>query len=205
MRLRKYIKNLISENMDKILKLKEIENEIKKCAKCPLHKIRKNPVAGEGNPNAKVLLVGLGPGYNENLHGKPFVGAAGKFLDELLELAGLKREEIFITNIMKCYLPNNIAKEEEIKTCTPYLERQLEVIKPEVIITLGNVATSFMLDKFGIKVQSIGKIHGQRFRVRNLILEAEIIPMYHPATALYNAGMKEILKEGWKKISNLQT
>ena len=191
--------------MDKILKLKEIENEIKKCAKCPLHKIRKNPVAGEGNPNAKVLLVGLGPGYNENLHGKPFVGAAGKFLDELLELAGLKREEIFITNIMKCYLPNNIAKEEEIKTCTPYLERQLEVIKPEVIITLGNVATSFMLDKFGIKVQSIGKIHGQRFRVRNLILEAEIIPMYHPATALYNAGMKEILKEGWKKISNLQT
>jgi uracil-DNA glycosylase family 4 len=190
--------------MDKILKLEEIEKQVKKCVKCTLHKTRKNPVAGSGDPNAKILLVGLGPGYNENLHGKPFVGAAGKFLDELLELAGLKREEIFITNIMKCYLPNNIAKEEEIKSCTPYLERQIEIIRPEVIITLGNVATSFMLDKFGIKVQSIGKIHGQRFRVRNLFLHAVIIPMYHPAAALYNAGMKEVLRGDWKKISHLK-
>lgn len=204
MRLRKYIKNLISESMNKILKLKEIENEVKNCRKCPLYKTRKFPVAGEGNPDAKVLLIGLGPGYNENLQGKPFVGAAGKFLDELLELAKLKREEVFITNIMKCYLPSNVAKEEEIKVCTFYLERQIQIIKPKVIITLGNVATSFIFNKFGLKVQNIGKIHGNRFRVRNLFLQAEIIPMYHPAAALYNAGMKEVLRKDWKRISNLK-
>jgi uracil-DNA glycosylase family 4 len=203
MRLKKYTKDLIFENMDKILKLKEIENEVKECKKCPLYKTRKFPVAGEGNPDAKVLLIGLGPGYNENLQGKPFVGAAGKFLDELFELAGLKREEVFITNVMKCYLPNNTANEGEIKTCTSYLERQIQIIKPKVILTLGNVATSFIFNKFGIKVQNIGKIHGERFKVRNLLLQAEIIPMYHPAAALYNAGMKEILKKDWEKISNL--
>jgi len=203
MRSKKYIKNLIFESMDKILKLKEIENEVKECKKCSLHKTRKFPVAGEGNSDAKVFLIGLGPGYNENLQGKPFVGAAGKFLDELLELAKLKREEVFITNIIKCYLPNNTASEEEIKTCTSYLERQIQFIKPKIILTLGNVATSFIFNKFGIKVQNMGKIHGDRFRVRNLLLQAEIIPMYHPAAALYNAGMKEILRRDWEKISNL--
>ena len=189
--------------MNKSQKLKEIENEIKKCVKCPLHEIRKFPVAGEGSPDAKVLIIGLGPGYNENLQGRPFVGAAGKFLDELLELAGLKREEVFITNVMKCYLPKNTAEDKEISTCTYYLERQMEIIKPKIIITLGNVATSFIFNKFGIKVQNIGKIHGERFRVRNLLLQAEIIPMYHPAAALYNAGMKEVLKKDWEKILNL--
>ena len=204
MKLREYIKNLIFENMDKTLKLKEIEKEISNCRKCPLYKTRKFPVAGEGNSDAKILLIGLGPGYNENLQGKPFVGAAGKFLDELLELAGLKREKVFITNVMKCYLPNNVATEEEIKICASYLERQIEIIKPKVIMNLGNVATSFIFNKFGLKVQNIGKIHGNRLLVRNLLLEAEIIPMYHPATALYNAGMKEILKEDWKKFQILR-
>jgi len=189
--------------MDTVQKLKEIEDEIKKCKKCPLHEKRKNPVAGEGNPDAKVLLIGLGPGYNENLQGSPFVGAAGKFLDELLGLANLKREDVFITNIMKCYLPNNFATQEEIETCTPYLERQIEIIRPKVIITLGNVATSFIFEKFGLKVQRIGEIHGEIFKVDNLF-KTRIIPMYHPASALYNPNMKEILREDWKKISKLK-
>ena len=185
---------------NKILKLKEIENEVNKCKKCPLHKTRKNPVSGEGNPDADIVLIGLGPGYNEDLEGRPFVGAAGKLLDELLNLANFKRKDIFITNIMKCYLPNNFATQEEIKTCTQYLERQIESIKPKIIITLGNVATSFILSKFDFKVETIGKIHGKRFNINNLLLNAEIIPMYHPASALYNPNMKEILREDWKNI-----
>jgi len=187
-------------NSGKILKLKEIEVEIKKCTKCSLHKTRRNLVVGEGDPDAEFLLIGLGPGYNEDLQGRPFVGAAGKFLDELLELVNLRKEDVFITNIMKCYLPNNFASQEEIEACTPYLERQIEIIKPKVIITLGNVATSFILEKFGFKVENIGKIHGKKFKVNNLLLNAEIIAMYHPASALYNPNMKEILKGDWKKI-----
>jgi len=190
----------MSVNSVKALKLKEIETEIKTCTKCPFHKTRKFSVPGEGNIDVGVMLIGLGPGYHENLQGRPFVGAAGKFLDELLELAGLKREEVYITNIMKCYLPKNLATEEEIKTCTPYLDRQIEIIKPRIIITLGNVATSYIFQKFRLKIQSMGKIHGKMFQVSNLLLQAKIIPMYHPASALYNPGMKEVLRQDWKKL-----
>jgi len=183
-------------------KLKEIEKEIKKCIKCPLHKKRNLPVPGEGNVDSEVMLIGLGPGYHENKQGRPFVGAAGKFLDELLELAGLKREEVYITNIIKCYLPDNKATEEEIKACTLYLDRQIKIIKPKIILTLGNVSTSYILKKFGLKPESMWKIHGKVFQINNLLLQAKIIPMYHPASALYNPGMKETLRADWKTIKN---
>ncbi len=184
------------------LKLKEIEEEIKVCSKCLLHKTRKFPVYGEGNADAKIMLIGLGPGYHENLQGKPFVGAAGKFLDELLELTGLRRKEVYITNIMKCYLPDNKVTEEEIEACTPYLDGQMVVIKPRVILTLGNVATSYIFQKFGLKLQSMGKIHGKIFQVGNLLLQAKIIPMYHPAAALYNPRMKDTLRSDWENLKN---
>jgi DNA polymerase len=188
---------------DKIQKMKEIEKEIRNCKKCSLHKTRKNPVPGEGNINARIMLIGLGPGKEEDKQGRPFVGAAGKFLDELLALAGLKREKVFIGNIMKCFLPQNTATKDQIKACTPYLDRQIDIIKPKIIITLGNVATSYILRKFGFKSQSISKVCGKVFKVGNLFIQLKIIPMYHPATALYNPKMKNILREDWKNIKTL--
>jgi len=190
-------------NSEKTLKLKEIEREIKLCKKCPLHRTRKLPVPGEGNVETKVVLIGLGPGYHENLQGKPFVGAAGKFLDELLQLTGLSRKEVYITNIIKCYLPDNNPTQEEIKTCTTYLDRQIEIIKPSIILTLGNVATSYIFQKFGLKLESMRKIHGTIFQISNLLLQAKIIPMYHPAAALYNPGMKDILRTDWENLKNI--
>ncbi|MDI6826724.1 MAG: uracil-DNA glycosylase family protein [Candidatus Aenigmarchaeota archaeon] len=98
---------------------------------------------------------------------------------------------------MKCYLPDNNPTLEEIEACTPYLDKQIEIIKPRIIITLGNIATTYILQKFGFKSESMFKIHGKIFQVNNLLLQAKIIPMYHPASALYNLGMKEILRTDW--------
>jgi uracil-DNA glycosylase family 4 len=189
-------------NNIKTQKLQEIEKEIRTCSKCPLHKTRKLPVPGEGNIDTGIILIGLGPGYHENLQGKPFVGAAGKFLDELLELAGSSRKEVFITNVIKCYLPDNKPTEEEIEACKSYLDRQIEIIKPKIILTLGNVSTSYVLKEFGLKPESMWKIHGKAFQINNLLLQTKIIPMYHPASALYNPNMREILRVDWKTIKN---
>ncbi|MCD6402982.1 MAG: uracil-DNA glycosylase [Candidatus Aenigmarchaeota archaeon] len=188
--------------MRKEILLEKIFEEIKVCKKCSLWKTRKNPVLGEGDPNSKIMLIGLGPGKQEDAEGRPFVGAAGKFLNKLLKLAGMKREGVYITNVMKCFLPQNKVAEEQIRACSPYLERQIEIIKPRVIITLGNVATDFIFEKFGLQKHkhSISKIHAQIFKVSTLVGELTIIPMYHPATALYNPGLKETLREDWMKV-----
>jgi len=188
---------------EKIKKLEELEKEIGKCKKCELSKTRKFPVPGEGKIDARVMLIGLGPGYHENLQGKPFVGSAGKFLDELLKLAGVERKEVYITNVIKCYLPDNHPTREQIKACSLYLNQQIELIKPEVILTLGNISTSYIFQKFNLKLESIGKIHGQVFEISTLLLYAKIIPMYHPASALYNPGMKELLKNDWEKLREI--
>jgi DNA polymerase len=188
------------DSSTKIQKLRDIENEVKVCSKCPLHRNRKLPVPGEGNIEKRIILIGLGPGYHENQQGRPFIGAAGKFMNELLELAGLRRKEVYITNIIKCYLPNNMPTQEEIKTCTSYLDKQIEIIKPRIIVTLGNIATTYILQKFGFKSESMFKIHGKFFQINNLLLQAKIIPMYHPASALYSPGMKEILRTDWEYL-----
>lgn len=165
-----------------------------------LSETRKNPVPGEGDINAKVMLVGLGPGYHENLQGKPFVGSSGKFLDELLKLARLKREDVYITNVIKCYLPDNKPTPEQIKACSPYLDQQISLINPETLLTLGNIATSSISQKYNLGMGSIGKNHGSVFEVNTLQLQARIIPMYHPASALYNPGMRETLKDDWRDL-----
>jgi uracil-DNA glycosylase family 4 len=185
------------------VKLEEIENEIKTCTRCSLAKTRKNPVPGEGDVEAGIMLIGLGPGYHENLEGRPFVGAAGKFLNELLALAGLERGMVYITNVIKCYLPDNTPTEDQITTCGAYLDRQIECIKPKVIFTLGSIATSYIFQKFGLKLQSMGKIHGEIFQISNLLLQVKVISMYHPAAALYNPKMKETLRKDWEKLKIL--
>jgi len=183
--------------------LEELAERIRKCKACDLWKNRNKAVPGEGNPNAKVMLIGLGPGKSEDQQGRPFVGRAGKFLDELLELVGIERKEVFITNVAKCFLPQNKITEEQAKICTSlYLEKQIEIIDPKVIITLGDVATSYIFRKFNLPKSSITKIHGKIFKVFTLKGEKFIIPMFHPAVALYNPKYKEILKQDWLNIKS---
>ncbi len=196
------------EDLEKIEKeLEKIKEEVINCKKCSLYKERHLPVIGEGSHQAKIMFVGEAPGLNEAQTGRPFCGAAGKILDELLDSIKIKREEIYITNILKDRPSGNRnPKKEEIEACTPYLERQIEIIKPEVICTLGNYSTAFIMEKHGLKnqIQGISKIHGKVFEVKNLFQKMKIIPLYHPAVATYNINMKEILKKDFKILEKFK-
>ncbi|NMX21725.1 uracil-DNA glycosylase [ANME-1 cluster archaeon GoMg4] len=183
--------------------LERIEQSIKACKRCELWKTRTNPVAGAGSLSAKIVLVGEAPGYYEDLKGEPFVGKAGKVLDELLESIGLQRNDVYIANVLKCRPPGNRnPATEEIRACTPYLDAQLEIIQPEIIATLGNFSLSYIFDKFGLKKDKISKIHGTVFTVSTIagIKIKKIIPLYHPAVATYNPNMKGSLIEDFKVL-----
>jgi uracil-DNA glycosylase family 4 len=181
--------------------MNRIEEEVSKCRKCGLYKTRNKPVVGEGSLDAKIMLIGEAPGFNEDMQGRPFVGKAGLLLDELLASAGLERSEIYISNIVKCRPPKNRDPQpEEIRACTPYLDRQIAIIKPETICPMGRFAATYIMEKFGHKADTIGRIHGRVFRVSNLLLNARIIPLYHPASAVYNPGLKSVLAEDFKVI-----
>jgi DNA polymerase len=186
---------------------KKVKNEVLNCKKCPLYKTRTHPVIGEGSLQAKIMMVGEAPGYNEDKEGRPFCGAAGKILDELLESISIKRGDIFIANILKCRPPGNRNPQaDEIKACTPYLERQIEVIKPEAICALGNYSTAFIMEKYGIagQIQGISKIHGKIFQSKTLFESIKIIPLYHPAVATYNINMKKILKKDFQILKTFK-
>lgn len=188
-------------------KLEEIKKEVKECRRCELWRTRTNIVFGEGNVEAKIMIVSEAPGYNEDQAGRPFCGAAGKVLDELLESIGIKRGEVYICNLLKCRPPQNRdPKKEEIEACVPYLERQIKIIEPEVICTLGNYSTAYIFEKYGLKdqIQGISKIHGEIFEVKSLFQNIKIIPLYHPAVATYNPNMKEILKEDFKLLDKFK-
>ncbi len=184
-------------------KLLEIEDRIENCKKCDLWKTRKNPVAGDGSANAKIMFIGEAPGFNEDEQGKPFVGKAGKIFDELLDSVNLKREDVYITNVLKCRPPQNRnPKESEIEACMPYLNRQIEAIKPKIICCLGTFAMSCIMKKFNIeKTQSISKIHGKVFHYKGLFDSIKIIPLYHPAVAVYDADMLNTLKKDFEVLA----
>lgn len=178
----------------------KLRDEIIACRKCSLYQTRTLPVIGQGSHQAKIVFCGEAPGAAEDKSGHPFCGAAGKVLDELLDSAGIKREEIYICNILKCRPPNNRnPRTEEIAACTPHLEKQIEIIKPKVICTLGNYAAGFIMEKYGLKdkIQGISKIHGQIFETDKEIV---IIPLYHPAVVAYNRNMIEILKKDFQLL-----
>jgi len=181
--------------------LEKIKEEVLNCRRCSLYKTRKNPVVGEGNIKAKIIFIGEAPGRNEDRQGVPFCGKAGKILDELLDAAGLKREEIYITNILKCRPPNNRdPEEEEIASCTPFLDRQLRLISPKIICCLGNFSTRYIMGNFDFKnISGISRLHGKVFYFK----EIRVIPLYHPAVATYNPQMGKILEEDFKKIKKV--
>ena len=176
--------------------LDEVASEVAVCTKCPLYHSRKKAVPGEGPVSAEILFIGEGPGFYENEQGRPFVGAAGKFLDELLARAGLKRADVFITNVVKCRPPGNRDPEpEEVQTCTSnYLKRQIEAINPRVIITLGRYSMGLFLTD-----AKITRVHGRPVQVEGRL----IVPMFHPAAALHQPALRDSVLEDFSKLPEI--
>lgn len=180
--------------MDNTLKLKEIAEEIKSCTNCPLHKTRTNTVPGSGDPGAEILFVGEAPGANEDAQGIPFCGAAGKFLDEMLSAIGMTRDQVFIANTLKCRPPENRDPEDSEKAaCRHFLDRQVEMIKPKLIVCLGRHSVANFMPGAG----GISKLHGHAVRRPN---GQVYLALYHPAAALHNGGLRATLLEDFKKI-----
>ena len=187
---------------DKEEQLKQVKEDVINCQRCSLYKTRTLPVIGQGNHNAKIMFIGEAPGANEDKTGFPFCGASGKFLDQLLISANLKREDIYITNLLKCRPPKNRDPlENELKVCTPYLDKQIEAINPKVIASLGRYSMVFLMKKFGLedKLDLISRIHGKVFNINDI----KLVPLYHPAVAVYNANMKEILINDFKILEKI--
>jgi uracil-DNA glycosylase family 4 len=194
--------------------MERIANKVCVCTECPLGKSRRKAVPGWGNLDASVLFVGEAPGYGEDLKGLPFVGPAGKVLETLLEKIKLPRESVFITNVVKCRPPSNREpRPNEIKTCTSlYLNRQITLIQPQIIVTLGRFSTNNIMSKAGLEAkasESITQLHGRIYRTELLGLKVKIVPMFHPAAVLHNPRYKEalmsdfeLLKDELKKCRN---
>ncbi|MBQ6585894.1 MAG: uracil-DNA glycosylase [Coriobacteriales bacterium] len=176
--------------------LQDVRDRMGDCKACPLWEGRTNLVFGVGNPYARVMFIGEGPGKNEDLQGEPFVGAAGKFLNELLDIAGLRREDVYIANILKCRPPGNRDPQPgEIAACTPWLREQIKVIHPEYLVTLGNFATKFVLKT----ERGITSLHGQVMTTGPFT----VMPMFHPAAAIYDQSKKDLLRDDFRKLGLL--
>ena len=180
--------------------LRQIKDEVIGLKESPLYQERiKNkvfPVIGEGSHHARIMFIGEAPGRNEAATGKPFCGAAGKILDELLVSAGIDRKDVYITNIVKDRPPfNRDPLPDEINAYGPFLDRQIEIIQPSVIATLGRFSMDYIMRKFGLENQlkSISQMHGKSFKATTNYGEIKIIPLYHPAVAIYNNTTKDTL------------
>ena len=172
--------------------LKQVGRAVSACVECSLSETRNRAVPGEGPTNAQILFVGEAPGYNEDIQGEPFVGRAGMFLNELLKSVQLERGEVFITNIVKCRPPNNRDPEAtEIAACKKYLDKQIELLEPKIIVTLGKHS----LNKF-LPGQKIGLHHG-----KSQVVDGQIIlPLYHPAAALHNGSLRNVILNDFKEV-----
>ena len=181
---------------DKLIPKNSLElfyNEIKNCSKCSLSKSRTKLVFGVGNSNADIVIVGEAPGKNEDLEGEPFVGRSGKLLDKILEAVGLNRKKVFILNVVKCRPPENRdPKPKEISECEPYLKKQLELIKPKLIVALGRIAAITLLDSKDSLTNMRNKIH----KYENI----DLLVTYHPAALLRNPNFKKPTWEDFKII-----
>ena len=172
--------------------LRALAGQIAVCPRCELSQTRTHAVPGEGDPNAEIVFIGEGPGFYEDQQARPFVGPAGKFLDELLASIGLKRADVFICNVLKCRPPGNRDPlPGEIAACKPWLDEQLEAIKPRVIVTLGR----FSMNRY-FPGQSISRIHGQAKKLGDVM----VVPMYHPAAALHQGSLRRTIEQDFKKL-----
>jgi uracil-DNA glycosylase family 4 len=176
--------------------LKAISVEVSNCTLCELHHSRNVAVPGEGPENSDIMFIGEGPGFHENEQGRPFVGAAGKFLEELLAKIDMSREQVFITNVVKCRPPGNRDPQpEEVETCTKtYLDRQIQAINPKVIVTLGRFSMNLLIPN-----TKISNVHGQSYQIKGRL----VVPMYHPAAALHQGSLRPVIEEDFKKLPQL--
>lgn len=175
--------------------LTQIAREVSACTNCALHHSRKKAVPGEGPANAEIMFIGEGPGFHENEQGRPFVGAAGQFLDQLLQQAGVTRADVWIGNVVKCRPPGNRDPlTEELAACDVYLEQQIAAINPSIIVTLGR----FSMNKF-MPGAKISQVHGQMRKVG----ERYVIAMFHPAAALHQASLKPAILADFGKLPEL--
>lgn len=176
--------------------LEKLAKQIVVCTKCELHRSRKNAVPGEGPTHAEIMFIGEGPGAREDEQGRPFVGASGKFLDQLLERAGVTRADVWITNVVKCRPPGNRDPlPNEVEICTSnYLQHQIKIVNPSIIVTLGR----FSMNLF-FKGAKITQIHGQMRKVEDHF----VIAMYHPAAALHQIALKSTIMADFAKLPEL--
>ena len=181
--------------MDSAKELNQVAQEVAVCTKCKLYHSRKLAVAGEGPTNAAIMFIGEGPGFHENEQGRPFVGAAGKLLEDLLASIGMQRSQVFITNIVKCRPPGNRDPEpEEIQSCDSYLERQIQAINPKVIVTLGRYSMSKFMPNAKISL-----IHGQAMHIKGRL----IVAMYHPAAGLHQRSLLSVIQDDFTRLPEL--
>ena len=175
--------------------LTQVAEEVSVCTKCILYHSRKNAVPGEGPVDTEIMFIGEGPGFYENEQGRPFAGAAGKFLEELLESIGITREEVFITNVIKCRPPaNRDPQSDELDACSEYLERQIQAINPKVIVTLGRFSMARFLPN-----AKISDVHGQAAKIKNRL----VVPMYHPAAALHQPSLRPTVERDFSLLPEL--
>jgi len=185
------------------MEIDELNKQIRECKRCGLSETRINAICGEGNLNAKIMLIAQAPGEKEDRAGKMFVGPSGKVLDELLKSAGIKRHEIYMTNLIKCMLPKyRKPKEDEVKACSYYLDEEIKLINPKILVPLGYYATCYIFQKYKIQVPSkaeVSGIFGKLFLAGN----KKILPLAHPATCLYNPEFKQALIKSYRKLQVL--
>jgi len=178
-----------------VSELERLAAEVRECTKCPLHRGRTHAVPGEGPEDADIMFIGEGPGFHEDQQGRPFVGAAGQFLEELLNGIGLTREQVYITNVIKCRPPGNRDPlPREVDACEPYLDRQIELIQPTVVVTLGRFSMARAFPN-----ARISRVHGDPRKIGGIVY----YPMYHPAAALHRPSLRGTVEEDMRKIPDL--
>lgn len=195
---------------EKDKKLKEIKDELIEAKDAPLYGYRTQnkyvPVIGQGNHDAAIMFIGEAPGKNEALTGRPFCGAAGKILDELLASVNINRDDVYITNIVKDRPPENRDPfPDEIEYYSPYLDRQINIIQPKVIATLGRFSMVYIMNKLGLseKTEPISLAHGKHFTATTSYGKVDIVPLYHPAASIYNRELRETLKQDFQVLKKL--
>lgn len=186
------------------MNLKKLNQEIEGCKKCILNETRNNIVNGEGNPNADIMLIAQAPGRNEDQESEMFIGPSGKILDKLLKNASVKRKELYMTNLLKCKLPDyRKPKQEEIKACSPYLEKEIEITDPDILVPLGWYSTKYIYNKYNLELP---ETKSEPFNKLKWIEEDEIkiFPLSHPATLLYDESLKKDVYSSYKKLNVLK-
>lgn len=185
--------------------IEDLNEEIRRCNKCRLAETRTNAVCGEGNLHAKLVLIAQAPGENEDREERMFIGPSGKALNELLRMVHIDRKEIYMTNLIKCMLPKyRRPKSDEIEICSQYLDREIQLINPRILASLGYYATRYIFEKYAIPLPSKPEFH----EVYGKVLEAgdkEILPLQHPAAVLYDSSIKEKLVRDYRKMRVLLT